>query len=353
MVIIMKKLEREETKKKTVKERKVKEKKEKEKVVEEKKSFKRKKLSKKEQRKLIYLIIGIFLAIFSIVIGFLCFNKKEAVWVQEGDKLVKGDAVLTIGDYYEYDESSGGEITGLTDVKWKVLGLDKNNNLLIVSDRDVSKVTFGSATELKKSQEDYLEGTHILNEIASKYGNGENAVSARSINILDVDKLTGVSIDYTSKELTTYDNVVTYSNLKSKNPYYKTETGVDGNLSLAHEKFVWFDIDSKEWTDSSISDKEEVTVTNTWYAYSTQSLDEEPLLDSNSKKYEMLFSKVGEEAASYWLAGSSFVYTTPSYLSYGYQNVMGDSVNYSYLLFSNGVSRERELGVRAVVTILA
>lgn len=347
----MKKMEKDELKKKKNKES-VKNKNVDEKIVEEKNNSKKRSLSKKEQKKLIYLIIGISLAIFSIVIGFLLLNKKEEVWVQEGDKLVKGDVVLSIGDYYEYDESNGGEINGLTDVKWKVLGLDDDNNLLIVSDRDVSSVAFGSSTDLKKSQDDYLKGTSILNEIASKYGRGEDAVSARSINILDVNKLTGVNIDYNSKELTTYDSVVTYSNLKSKNPYYKTETGIDGNLTLTHDRFVWFDIDSNAWTDSLNSEKEEVTVTNTLYAYSTQSLDEKPLLDSNSKKFEMLFSRTGEEAAGYWLAGSSFVYTTPSYLSYGYQNVMGDSVNYSYLLFSNGVSRERELGVRVVVTIL-
>lgn len=332
----------------TKKKAKVKEKKlEKSKVTDEKK----KKISKKEQKKLIYLIVGILLGIFSIVIGVLVFNKKEVGWVQEGDKLINGDVILSIGDYYEYDESNGGKISGLTDVKWRVLGLDNESNLLIVSDRDVSSVTFGSSSDLAKSQKDYLEGTYMLNKIASKYGKGENAISARSINILDIDKVTGVNIDYTSNNLSTYDNVVTYSNLKSKNPYYKTETGLEGSLMLAHDKFVWFDVDNKKWTDSTTSSKDEVTVTNTWYAYSTQEAGDKPLLDSNSKKFEMLFSRTGEDAASYWLAGSSFIYTTPSYLSYGYQNVMGDSVNYSYLLFSNGVSRERELGVRVVVTI--
>lgn len=309
--------------------------------------------SKNQNKKLIYLMIGIFVAIFSIVIGVVLQNQnKKEVWVQDGDKLTKGDVVLTIGDYYEYDESSGGEVAGLTDVNWKVLGLDEQNNLLIVSDRDVTKVTLGSADDLVKSQDDFLNGTRILNSEAEKYGNGKNAIRARSINITDINRITGV--DYSSDngvDLSSYGSVVTYSKLKDKHPVYKSETGVSGSLSLEHEKFVWFDSEENEWTDSTISNEDSITVTNTWYAYSTQPADGEALLDSNSKKYEMLFSKTGEEAASYWLAGSSFVYTTPSYLSYGYQNVMGDSVNYTYLLFSNGVSRTRELGVRVVVVL--
>ena len=110
--------------------------------------------------------------------------------------------------------------------------------------------------------------------------------------------------------------------------------------------------DIKKWcSNEKIEDcGDTASVTNTWYSYSTQPVEDDPLLEYDSAKYKMLFSDIEEIDNAYWVA-TPFTFTSKSYLAYGYLAVKREEVNYNYLVFSNGISRSAELGVRVVVTI--
>lgn len=138
------------------------------------------------------LIIFISLGIM-IVIGN---NKKTEKWILVDNKISKGDEVYEIGDYYDYDESNNGKISNLTDVKWKVLGVNDEGNLLIVSASNVEDLTLGSKDNLENAKSDFIDGNIKLDTVARKYAQGKNAVGGRSITAEDINKITKVDNNY-------------------------------------------------------------------------------------------------------------------------------------------------------------
>ena len=100
-----------------------------------------KKVKNKNRKKIfdlknIILIIAAFIIILLVIL-----NRKNQNWTLDGNKVYKGKEVYEIGDYYEYDETNGGVLKDLIDVKWKVLGVSDEGNLLIVSSSNVEELT--------------------------------------------------------------------------------------------------------------------------------------------------------------------------------------------------------------------
>ena len=72
--------------------------------------------------------------------------------------------------------------------------------------------------------------------------------------------------------------------------------------------------------------------------------------EKDTKKYNMLFIDEKDVINNYWTA-DRFVSATDSYAAFGFNAVKSDSLNYNYILFSNGTPRLVTAGVRVVVEI--
>ena len=131
------------------------------------------------------------LVIFALLLG----GSYEEKWVQKGDVVCKGNEKYLIGDYYyNYDETIDGERKDVVDVNWKVLGVDKDGHLLIVSASNAWNLELGSEDDISEAQDDFVTGASQINEICQRYGYGTGAVGARSItfddivNVFDIEK---------------------------------------------------------------------------------------------------------------------------------------------------------------------
>ena len=298
------------------------------------------------------LIIIVSLGIM-IVIGN---NKKNEKWILEDNKVSKGKEIYEIGDYYEYDESNGGKITNLIDVKWKILGVSDDGNLLLVSSSNVEDLTLGSKDDLEKAKQDYIDGDKKLDEIASKYAHGKNAISGRSINIEDINKIT--KVDISSRKTYSY-----YWGSEANPITIDEETNEKYLSKLKHNnKFLWFDFETNKWNISQKTGKETnenmtkiTTSENTLFVYNYEAYDEKtneyvPFMEKDTKEYNMLFKDDTKESNSYWVA-TKYANATNRYISYGYNVVKTADVNYTYLVYSSQNITEITFGVRPVIEI--
>lgn len=141
-------------------------------------------------------------------------NKIERNWNYDtNNAITDGEIVIHIGDYINYNAQNnatnmqcvstkakngiGDQIFKLTDYngKWRVLGTE-NEQILIISE-DVISPSNGYTNNQDESYyyinytNGYTYAIQELNNICSLYGQGKGASSARSINIEDINKITG------------------------------------------------------------------------------------------------------------------------------------------------------------------
>lgn len=300
--------------------------------------------------------------IFSvIIICLICIllvpNDKK--WTQDGNIITKGEESYQIGQYYDYDETSNGKIKNLTNVKWKVLGIDEKGNLLIVSASSVENLKLGENGNLATTQRDYIEGVSRINAIAEKYGHGDNAIDARSITAEDINKITKFDVN----ELNLYGKNTTYYWGENANPKAQVANNEMVDITIPHyNKFIWFDNQNNKWI---ISEKDEtkdyselekiVTLQTNRIMYNNFRLDEKLedyklYLNPISLEYNMLFVEDGGEKAEYWTTNRSII-ATERYAGFGYTIVRGADVNYTTMVYSGGQTFDATAGVRVVVTI--
>ena len=287
-------------------------------------------------------------------------GKKEEKWVQKGNTISKGDKSYKIGDYYDYDETNNGKITNLADVKWRVFGVE-DGKLLIMSTSNVNNVTLGHIDDLDKAEKDYFEGKNIVNRIASQYGKGKNAVGARSITIEDMDKIMGFDKNtYAPGPISKYGNVISYYWVGTDNPMFKYGNEKEGELRNAHKMFIALNVEENKFErieqPKGSEDKPVLiaNIKNDFYAYSNSTFDkddnESQKYSSDSSEYKMLFLDEEGNESNYYLA-SNFSKVSNAMVGYGYWMVKGSNINFGYLLYSMGHSRELISGVRVIVTI--
>ena len=115
------------------------------------------------------------------------------------------DYGLKIGDYVNYDCYTGVDSGKLTytslasktgyakdqtfTVSWRVLGIDNGNLLLISSSSLDFGLPFFPSDEINLTRDENI--IKELNAISSIYGYGKNAVGGRSLNINDVNNISG------------------------------------------------------------------------------------------------------------------------------------------------------------------
>ena len=284
---------------------------------------------------------------------------------------------IKIGDYVNYDETKGGTVTVEKDVKWRVLGIE-DGQLLLVSETNIIDEFTMSGTD--------QNWIGKVNESCLPYGKGLYVDEVRSINVDDVNRVTGYNPDrsgtgapYHLGRITQYLNKVTY----------KFGTDANGNKVILYESVVnpgkynsQFNTQYCNFpngvtlsTEDNPANKQykEITITSNYYWYNPEVLKNIDPNDSadveeynNSPKigvakgtpgYNMLFSNTTKDAGAYWLA-SEFTYTEHNSWPnpvFGLRTVVDNKVGYAnyYLWYSTleSSSHTETFGIRAVVKL--
>lgn len=267
-------------------------------------------------------------------------NIRDIIWSKTTDEngnnyVISGDVKLQIGDYITYDANDNGEYTytaedvktGATteggqtfssnfETKWRLLGVEHASDgdyLMIVPETPIQSTT---ATGLKlQGAKGYTYGIDEMENISKLYGHGNGALSARTMTVEDINKITGYDPletgdgkKYKEGEIGEYLNVVTCT--KTYDDVEKWKTLLNGEngatSSVTYYWFRYYDEDSREILNLEIG--ESVQLTNTYYSYypttlTVSSTGEIKGIASTSKEYSVLF---GIQKNNYWLA-TSFV----------------------------------------------
>lgn len=306
--------------------------------------------TRKKDIKLPILLITITLILIIIIV---LLTKNNDNWVQKGNIISKGNESYEIGDYYDYDESNNGNITGLTDVKWKVLGVDDNGNLLIVSASSIGNVTLGDEANIEKAQQAYLEGSQKVNDFTKNYGKGKGAIAVRSFTNDDLFKLSNYTSEDNKEEYTYY--------WTGEQEPLSINTSDNNEFQIKHQynnTFIWYDENTKTWNNTlktnDATNENRIKITTAKNTLNTLSNliyhTDEYRLAIDSKAFNMVYLNDDGNRETYW-TDNTFVNATNSYISYGQNVVLYDGINYRVFLYSSGHTREVTAGVRAVVTI--
>jgi len=267
-------------------------------------------------------------------------------WVQEGLKIKRGQEELDIGETVKYEAGVDGYTGG-----WKVLGADEEGNLLIMSAVDVKSYSLGSRV-LSEAQTEWLRGVVVkLDNECVPYGNGEGAISARSINVEDIDKMVGFdkTTYVSSEEIDQYNNEVTYKYDGTLYPTYDSSNGIkDRKVESEHSNgFYWHDEDGfhsvteEDLTNKNNKGKEIAKVKTTYYGYTITSGS-----FVGTEAYNMIFGANN----NFWL-NSTYILTRNSRVSFGVFSIGNGKVDGGGLWYSTGEPSIKSRGVRAVVTI--
>ena len=282
------------------------------------------------------------------------------------------DKTLTEGNGYGAQEYSNKATTN----GWRVLGVDEKTGELLIISADPVKTT-GNVSFYLRGIAGYNYGEQELNKVCSVFGSGYGATGARSVNVDDVNKITGYNPNnegkYDPEQKTTgtkysvgqaneYGNQTTYAWTATANVVsWSGSNGGSGNGSAASSYatygFNWYDIASKTWKNSpaTTTPTEITTLTSSVYYYYPDSLKTSSGtgegLSTTSDEYKTLFMNKAGSKVSYWLA-SSYVNTGSYIASFGMRYVFfyGSVTNYS-LYSSNGFVTSSSYGVRPVVSL--
>ena len=295
-------------------------------------------------------------------------NKAKLKWIQTGVKITENNEngeniTLHVGDKIDYATS---EYSG----NWYILGVSNEGNLIITTAENLENVQL-------EGEEGYLTGIETLNEIAKKYANGNNAdvTFSRSINVDDINKITGYNpknigkIDYEQEnegvyfdngKMGKFGNIVTYNwNKNYKNPIGAwNENGNENIVELEESNNNFYYENSNEFKNKEKTEENsEICVeTSNYYFYYPNSLtinneendkyiSENSSNEYNKKAYKLLF---GNKNESYWLA-SRCTYTEERFLCYGFRCVWNGLVASSNFVYSNGNFMARKNGIRPAV----
>ena len=282
------------------------------------------------------------------------------------------DKTLTEGNGYGPQEYSNKATTN----GWRVLGVDEKTGELLIISADPVKTT-GNVDFYLRGIAGYNYGEQELNKVCSVFGSGYGATGARSVDVDDINKITGYNPNnvgkYDPEQKTTgtkygageayeYGNQTTYAWTETANQISwsgsNTKSGTGSNSNYATYGFNWYDIASKTWKNSmqdTTAPATIATLTSTRYYYYPDSLNTSSGtgegLSTASEEYKTLFMNKAESKVSYWLA-SSYVNTYSNFAYFGLRYVSSrGSVNSNTLYSSYGYVYSPSLGVRPVVSL--
>ena len=228
-----------------------------------------------------------------------------------------------------------------------------------------------------KGQEGYANGVNELNNICSIYGNGKGAIGARSVNVDDVNKITGYNPNNTGVKdpmqtgsgdkchkgnLYEYGNSVKYT-LLSNGVKYDSENGI-GSGTGRQLTFSYYDETNKRWR--FLNQNESIVAKNTGYIYypttltTTNDKTAKIGVEENSIEYKMLFtnSTTGKDTSNrgttnkfeYWIADTV---TNPAtgFIYFEMRRITEARINHVQLYLSDGGANNINHGIRAIVTL--
>ncbi len=282
-----------------------------------------------------------------IDISDLWINDSETsnVWTQDKTLVTNGIVTLEVGQLV-----SGYIGNKIGDENWCVLGA-QDGKLLITTNSNQGIITL-------TGQEGYTNGLNTLNDAAKAYRDDNMAETARSINVEDINRVTGYDPDTVRyNEGTSYPyqwkNEVNYtlseSDLKIHCQGTKYPTS---DTSSKYTSFTYWNGNSWETLDAG----ESVKLTHTHYYYYPQTLSttesSETQINGSTNAYNLLFTSSMEEENYYWLA-SQFILTDLGICGFGIGNVGSGRVNARILFNSDGTVKypDSKRGLRPVVVL--
>lgn len=281
------------------------------------------------------------------------------IQIFHGDEIaseIKTAHVLQVGDYIDYDPTNGGTITdteqengvsysyksprgtyhsneseviantngnmsegnGYADQYfsvaantngWRVLGIDEETDEILLVSADIVQTTDNGYYYLR-GQTGAEWGVKELNDICAIYGKGKGASGARSINVEDINKITGYNPEIAQcydGEIDEYGNEVTYTKTTSNIRYQDTLNEKSGTYGNESTMFRYYDEESKIWKTLTTEENNNwKTLKSTAYYYfpntlTTSSSGETVGISTDSTEYEMLFARTSS-GQDYWLA---------------------------------------------------
>ena len=333
-------------------------------------------------------------------------------WTQDSEgKIVSpdGKVKLQIGDYVNYSAVAGVDTTDANSItikskasdngygdqtfdltkytgdnKWRVLGV-KDGKVELIS-ADLVRLSDNRVSFYLNGRTGFQNAETELTKIAGLYGHGTHALGARSVNVDDINKITGYNPNaegiknptaeqitsgnkYGKDQLNEYGNKVTYSWVGTNYPKYTATNGKTGNLSLSHNAtnssygdfqnaFSWYDFNTNSWKKSPYTDSatttSQVEITNlasTYYNYYPETLttsndtNATTGIANSSPERDMLFND-----KDYWLASRCVI--ANSDCAYFFVRIVDYGRVDSYdLAYSDGNEGTYCYGVRPVVTL--
>ena len=241
------------------------------------------------------------------------------IYNHENQTVIRDNVTLNIGDYISYTapESSG------YDGYWRLLGTDDQGHLLLVpAEKSIEKMTIDVGPL-------YVTAITDLNNACQKFLNTSMALSARNINIDDIDKITGynprnvgvndylkqgVGIIFEAGGIAEYGNQVTYTYYENvpgydsqgvETTYINSLTGQTVGSGKLGYRFVL--------PGESTSITTPYTITSDFYQYNpitlamTEGTSPVVGISQSSQAWDMLFSGTSNEDNSYWLATQQII----------------------------------------------
>lgn len=319
--------------------------------------------------------------------------KDYEIQIIHGDEIaseIKTAHILQIGDYVNYDPTKGEEITttytspqgtyhsnqsaAIADTSenmtegngygdqtfsvsantdgWRVLGIDEETDEILLISTDIVKTT-NSKDFYLRGQTGAEWGVKELNDICAIYGEGKGASGARSINVDDINKITGYNPETAQcydGESYEYGNKVIYTKNASNISCQDTLNNKSGTYGNSSTIFRYYDEENNIWRTLTTGDSKQIKSTAYLYypnTLTTSSSGKIVGISTDSIEYEMLFSRTSN-GQDYWLA-SSFTDTRVSGVNFGLcrainGNVGDDILDNGYYLFdSSGYNRRHRL----------
>ncbi len=261
-----------------------------------------------------------------------------------------------LGENYTGSSSNGSDGLTTDDLKWRVLGVDENNCLTLISDKPTTKTVYF------EDAKGYNNGVYILNDICEKlYSNTKLGIKARSLTIEDIEagfsEEGKTARDDYNKNSSSYPqygktNETPYTGGNTHYPViYKEEKGSGVGTTTVKETgiegsdpFYKTENELTNKTDNKESDTatSNLTCTQTFYGFGSTPKE----YCKNDKFYEMIF-KTG---TYYWLA-SRYVVCESGYADFGLRFVDIAGLCGYGLFASDGGTGDDNYYLRPVVSL--
>ena len=236
--------------------------------------------------------------------------------------------------------------------EWAILGVEHGQILIMPNSTLTSQFRIGcdmtndpQENRLKNAQTGYTNAVSELNSIGAVYGHGKGATGGRSINVEDVNKVTGYDPNnvgtnmnsenptlsgkkYGESTIEQYGNRITLFWDGNYGPYYESDVPDYSGKNMEYNywnSFYYYEngLGKSSKNPNKVENKQYITtITSNYYRYYPETLTIETKATGakigiqSGKAYNLLF----KESYSYWLA-STCVRADDSIYSYGVREV--------------------------------